>query len=90
MVAGKLLPHADFAYFARTSFPPHSKLADFAGLWDAGYVVFGVPDTRWLGNRMVGFDIGWLVLGYKGLLGFTVIRLINLNLLTGLNAFPQL
>ena len=28
---------------------------------------------------MVELDIGWVVLGYKGLLGYTVIRLISLH-----------
>ena len=35
-------------------------------------VVFGVLDTRWLGNRMAELDMGWLALGYNGPLGYTV------------------
>ena len=53
-------------------------------------VVFGVLDTRWLGNRMAELDMGWLALGYNGPLGYTVIRLIDLIPLTNLYASPQL
>lgn len=53
-------------------------------------VVFRVLDTRWLGNRMAVLDMGWLVLGYNGPLGYTVICLIDLIPLTNLYASPQL